>query len=304
MLAYNDAFNNEDPLANMAEIRALHTVRAALPLVLGNLVGIFPTVIAWKLGLYFLSTAFLDSWVVSAYLYHLCQTTHECFQFKLFDVVVLDHFTATVLLGLYLMHKVNVRTVCQVLHSRTIISVVDKKKKQQQRNCLPDEINLVSGGPVRYENGILDVDRCECGHEMEAHFGHNAIGENGIYDAWSAFSSFTIIVVTVIAVIAHPFSYAAFNIVIATWLFLTYIYIALIWEGEPPNFYARISWAELLIGTVFAIMGLAAYVIDSYAEYELLHSLWHVFIYLYLGFDMIGSMKSVNGWRPLIKKCC
>ncbi len=75
----------------------------------------------------------------------------------------------------------------------------------------------------------------------------------------------------------------------------------------PSNFYNRISWPEFIISIFLSAIGLAAYVTDSYAEYMPLHSIWHIFIYIGLGFNLIGTTKSVNGWRPLWKyktRCC
>jgi len=308
MLAFKDAFNNEDPLSKPDELQSLFTLHAALPLVLGNLAGLWPTYISWRLGCYFQAAAILASVLVSAYLYHLCQTTHECFQYRFFDTVVLDHFTATVMLGIYLLNKVNVRTVCQIARSRHILRLWPTAAKAfigcdtAAQRC--DMVTLVSECPRFHEVCRIDVDRCVCGHEMHKHFTYDEIGENTIYDSWSAASTFTIIVITVLAVVAHPFSYAAFTIVIASVILMWFIKIMLIEEGEPCNFYGRISWPELIVAIILALIGLTAYVIDSYAQYELLHSIWHVAIYLALGFDMVGTMKSVNGWRPIFKRFC
>jgi len=310
MLAFKDAFNNEDPLSKPEELQALYNIGSALPLVLGNLVGLWSTWIAARLGCYFLSASIFWSVVVSAYLYHLCQTTHECFQFQLFNTVRLDHFTATAMLGIYMLNKVNVRTVCQILHTRIVLKIWPCVATPSllppnycPTDCPRDYITLFSSPPV-YHHAILDCDRCACGHALDRHFTHDLIGENGIYDAWSAISNFTIIVITVIAVEAHPFSYAAFIIVIASVIMMWFIKIFVIDEGEPTNFYGRISWPELAVALILSFIGLAAYVIDSYAEYRLLHSIWHVAIYAALGFNMIGTMKSVNGWKPIITRTC
>lgn len=297
MLAGKNEFNNEDPLADLVAVLALYTVRAALLLVNSNWVGIFPTVIAIWLHCYFLAAALIASFIVSGFFYHLCQTTHECFQYKFIETVLADHFTATLLLGLFWVTKFNVRTACQVLHSRLNCFV---RPLDCNDDCVTPSVVVV----YQYA-AVLDIDHCHCGYPRQTHFAYMDVGDNGIYDAWSAASSFAIVVITFLAVLAHPFSYAAFNIVMASCMIIAFYKVAWIEEGEPANFHGRISWPELLIGFGFAIAGLAAYVIDSYAEYEILHPIWHIAIYLYMGFDMIGTMKGVYGWRPLIKcKCC
>ena len=315
MLAFKDAFNNDDPLANPDELLALNTWYAAFFLVLGNLAGIFPFLYANRIGCYFLAYAILLSIIVSCF-YHLCQTTHECFQFPLPKHVSVDHVTSTGMMGLLLLAIFNVRTVCQLLDHHRIIKTVfpslDSRSTRSIRPPLPckpkkrsacEVIELLSQDCV-YERAVLDPDLCECGVEMGKHFTYDKIEENMIYDSWSAGSAITIYVITVMAVFAHPFSYAAFNIVIAACVIAGFIKIMLIEEGEPINFVGRLSLPELIIGLILTAIGLIAYVLDSYYEYMILHSIWHVAIYLAVMFFLAGTMRSVNGWIPLWKPCC
>lgn len=308
MLPLKNELNNEDALANLEDLLALNTVGAALLLVLGNLAGVVTFMYARWIGSFFLAYSILLSVIVS-FFYHLCQTTHECFQIPLTKWVSTDHFTATSMMGLLLLTLINVRTVCQLIHKRRIIRTVpqsnttDAVTSPTKRSAC--EVIERIACESHYEHVQEELDLCECGQEMSDHFGHTQIEENLIYDEWSAASVVTIYVITAIAVYAHPFSYAAFNIVIASCVIAGFFYILLINEGEPKNFVGRISWPELIISIVLSLIGLTAYVLDSYVEYMWLHSLWHVAIYLGIMFLLAGTMKSVNGWFPLVTcSCC
>lgn len=303
MLAFNDEFNNDDPLVDIKTIIALNTLHAAVLLVLGNLAGVWTTSIAARVGFYFLAAVILGSVIVS-YFYHLCQTTHACFLFKLADWVAIDHFTSTSMLGVLLLHIVNARTTCQMIYSRTVLKIAPTVQVPLDIECRPKNTcaiqTFISTPPSLY----TEINHCECGVPLYKHCKFKRIAENGIYDWWTASSTFAIIVITAIAVYAHPFSYAAFNIVIAAVVILWFFKIVLVDEGEPLNFIGRISWPELIIAIILGIIGLAAYVIDAFIEYEILHSLWHVAIYIAVGFFIIGTNKSVNGWSPLWRGCC
>lgn len=307
MLNFKNEFNNDDPLADIEALQALNTLGAALLLVLGNLAGIATFLYARLIGSYFLAYSILASVVVS-FFYHLCQTTNECFQFPLTKWVATDHFTATVMMGLVLLTLFNVRTVCQLIHNRRVIRTVvepspcdDKKKKRREETaCIV--IDRLASEPV-YEPVVFEPDLCECGQEMANHFAYGRVEENLIYDEWTSASAFVVITTVVVAVNAHPFSYAAFNIVIGVCVIAAYLYIIFLQEGEPKNFAGRISWPELIISVILSTIGLVAYVLDSYVEYMWLHSVWHVAIYLGIMFLLAGTMKSVNGWIPLYRPC-
>lgn len=310
MLPLKNELNNEDALANVEDLLALNTVGAALLLVLGNLAGIVTFMYARWIGSFFLAYAILLSVIVS-FFYHLCQTTHECFQLPLTKWVSTDHFTATSMMGLLLLTFINVRTVCQLIHKRRILRTVPQSNTTdavttpiKRSACQVIERIACESHYERIPEEELDL--CECGQEMSDHFGHTQIEENLIYDEWTSASVVTLYVITAIAVYAHPFSYAAFNIVIASCVIAGFFYILLIKEGEPKNFVGRISWPELIISIVLSLIGLTAYVLDSYVEYMWLHSLWHVAIYLGIMFLLAGTMKSVNGWFPLVtcSSCC
>lgn len=305
MLNFKNEFNNDDPLAKLEELQALKTVGAALLLVLGNLAGIATFLYARLIGSYFLSYSILASVVVS-FFYHLCQTTNECFQFPLTKWVATDHFTATVMMGLVLLSIFNVRTVCQLIHKRRVIRTVEEVEpvtpcaRKAEAACVI--IDQLSREP-EYDRTVFEPDLCGCGQEMANHFAYGRVEENLIYDEWSSASAFVVVTTTVVAVNAHPFSYAAFNIVIGVCGIAAYLYVCLLQEGEPKNFEGRISWPELIISVVLSAIGLVAYVLDSYVEYMWLHSVWHVAIYLGLMFWLAGTMKSVNGWVPLYAPC-
>lgn len=315
MLPSKDKFNDDDPLANVAELATLNNWYSALFLYFGNFAGLWTFWIALTVGCYVLAYIILVSLIISSF-YHLCQTAGYCFQFLFTQHVRTDHFTATLLLGLYINTIVNVRTTCQLIKTPTILSIAPCISlpviKITPLLCDDDilditDLPLVARAPVVYQASVLDVDRCDCGHEMQKHFTRNEIAINDVYDSWSAGSTIAIIVITYLAVEAHLYSYAAFHIVIAACFSLAFVKIALIEEGEPSNFHGRISWPELIISLILTAIGLAAYVTDAYIEYMILHSIWHIFIYIGLGFNLIGLTKSVNGWRPLWKyktRCC
>lgn len=210
------------------------------------------------------------------------------------------------MMGLFLLSLVNVRTVCQLATTRRVLKVIkqkiSKKSCGERRSKVCDALDLISREPV-YDQLIVAPDCCQCGEALHNHFTYNKIEENMIYDAWTAGSAITVLTVTVIAVYGHPFSYAAFAIVLAVVVVLWFIKVMLIDEGEPVNFIGRISLPELIIGIVLGIIGLAAYVADAYIEYMILHSVWHVAIYLSIMFMLAGTMKSVNGWVPLWEPC-
>lgn len=304
MLPLKNALNNEDALADLEALEALNTVGSALLLTLGNLAGVVTFMYARWIGSFFLAYAILLSVVVS-FFYHLCQTTHECFQLPLTKWVSTDHFTATSMMGLLLLTFINVRTVCQLIHKRRIIRTVPQSNTTDPVTVTTTKRSACAvieriACEAQYER-VVEEALCECGQEMGDHFPQ--IEENLIYDEWTSASVVAIYVITAIAVYAHPFSYAAFNIVIASCVIAGFFYILLIKEGEPKNFVGRISWPELIISIVLSLIGLTAYVLDSYVEYMWLHSLWHVAIYLGIMFLLAGTMKSVNGWFPLVT-CC
>lgn len=277
MLAFPDEFNNDNPLADMEVLTHLRTMRASIFLVIGNLAGLSPFWYCFYIRCFFLAYSILMSIVVSCF-YHLCQTTHECFQTSLPTHVSMDHFTSTSMMGLVLLSFVNTKTICQ--------KAVKRRRRAEKR------------GRHRGAPGTL----CGCGVEKHYHYlspDGKKKEENMIYDAWTAASALVVITVTVVAVYAHPYSYGAFVIVIGTTLNLMFIKIMLIDEGEPPNFHGRISLPELLISFNLSAIGLTAYVLDAYREYEILHSVWHVAIYPAIMFLLAGTTKSVEGWVPL-----
>jgi hypothetical protein len=308
MLPFRDKFNNDDPLANLEELLSLHTSDATVLLVLSNLLGLLTFWYANKIGLYFLAYSILFSVIVSCF-YHLCQTSHECFQFTLADHVFLDHFTSHSMMGLFFLALFNVRTLCQILHKARVI-----KKYTCPPPCIKplphcphsDLITLLVNEPpspliIPFESNVVDL--CECGVAMDKHFTYNKVEENMIYDSWSAGSAIAILTITVVAVRAHPFSYAAFVIIFTCVVLAAYIKIALIEEGEPQNFIGRLSLPELIIGLILSFIGLTAYVLDSYFDYKDLHSIWHAAIYPAIMFLLAGTMRSVNGWFPLWVPC-
>lgn len=309
MLPFPNQFNNDNPLSNLEELLTLNTWYAAIFLVIGNLAGIAPFLYALLLGLYVLAYSILMSLIISCF-YHLCQTTHECFQLILPLHISIDHFTSTSMMGLAILAFFNVRTVCQLATTRRLIKVMKQRilsittsptscrpKIKKTPYCL---MELISEDPASYVKIEQAPDVCRCGEERHHHFTYGKVEENMIYDAWTAGSAITVITVTVVAVYAHPFSYAAFNIVIAvTFPFLAFIKVMLIDEGQPTNFIGRVSVPELIISIILGIIGLTAYVLDAYCEYMILHSVWHVSIYISLLFFLAGTMKSVNGWVPL-----
>ncbi len=309
MLPFNNEFNNDNPLHDLDQLASLNTVSAAILLVLGNLAGIATFLYARLIGSFFLAYSILASVIVS-FFYHLCQTTHECFQFPLTRWISSDHFTATSMMGLVLLSIFNVRTVCQLINKRRHIRIVQERTATlgvppctQKRRRVCDIIDELAQQPL-YEPFVPEPDLCECGQEMVRHLLYDSIEENLIYDEWTSACAIIVITVTTVAVYAHPYSYAAFNIVIATCITLAFWYIVFIKEGEPENFAGRISWPELIISIILSALGLAAYVLDSYVEYMWLHSVWHVAIYLGIMFFLAGTMKSVNGWVPLYAPCC
>jgi hypothetical protein len=253
-------------------------MRASIFLTIGNLAGVLPFVYCLCVGLFFLAYSVLMSIIVSCY-YHLCQTTHECFQTPLPIHVAMDHYTSTSMMGLVLLSFVNTKTLCHHARKRR---ERDEKSNHHLPVAAPGAHNL-----------------CGCGIEKHYHYAHGKQKENMIYDAWTAGSALVVHTVTMIAVYAHPYSYSAFLIVIAATLLLMFIKIVLIDEGEPPNFHGRISYPELIISAALSTIGLTAYVLDSYTEYEILHSVWHVAIYPAIMFLIAGTTKSVNGWIPL-----
>lgn len=290
MLAFHDEFNNDDPLSNTEMFNgSLNTPWAAVFLVLGNLAGLIPFVYHIKIGSYTLGWVTMVSLVVS-FFYHLCQTSQECFLYTLLDWVANDHFTSTWYLATIFLSFLNVRTRQQYLHIERLFK---PQPQQQQCHTATSGFLLVPSLPKRKEN--------EDDAPLKNRLTYHKLEENMIYDHWSAASFVVLTVITYLAVRAHPFSYAAFVIVMTSCVLAAFIKIMLIDEGEPENFRGRLSLPELLISIGLAIIGLVAYVLDAYVEYLVLHSVWHVAIYVATMFFEAGTKKSVNGWIPLWK---
>lgn len=287
MIDFGDEFNNDDPLSNTEMFGgALNTPYAAVFLVLGNLAGIAPFVYHLKIGSYVVGWVAMISLVVS-FFYHLCQTSMECFLYTILDWVANDHFTSTWYLATLLLSFFNVRTRCDYLSDGRLLTEACVDGSHRSTPLLL----LVQASPTETESKkIVPIRRQRRTHTLE---------ENLIYDHWSAGSFTALTVITYLAVRAHPFSYAAFVIVITSCILAAFLKIMLLDEGEPTNFRGRFSLPELLISLALSIVGLVAYVLDSYVEYLVLHSLWHVAIYIATMFFEAGTKKSVNGWIPL-----
>lgn len=283
MLGFDNEFNNDDPFSNTEMFNgSLNTPQGAILLVLGNLAGLAPFLYNVAIGSYVLGWVDIVSLVVS-FFYHLCQTSQECFLYVLFDWVANDHFTSTWFLATSFLSFINVRTRREYLHTERLL-------KRRPYTCSDD-------GDGGEEDTLLTLTISKKTSEQPHHA--RKLEENMIYDHWSAASFIVITVITHLAVRAHPFSYAAFIIVFTSCILAAFIKIMLIDEGEPINFRGRFSVPELLISFVLIAIGVVAYVMDSYVEYLVLHSLWHVAIYIATMFYEAGTKKSVNGWIPL-----
>lgn len=290
MLDFGSEFNNDDPFANTEMFNgSLNTPQGAILLVLGNLAGLAPFVYNVAIGSYTLGWVTIASLVVS-FFYHLCQTSQECFLYVLFDWISNDHFTATWFLATTVLSFINVRTRREYIKSERLIKSVrhydtcgEEEEEEEEHN--QDCVLVLTPSQKK-----LQKEHSHRVHKVE---------ENMLYDHWSVASFIVITVITHLAVRAHPFSYEAFVIVFTSCMLAAFIKIMLIEEGEPTNFKGRFSLPELVISFVLNVIGLVAYVLDSYVEYLVLHSVWHVAIYLGTMFFEAGTKKSVNGWIPL-----
>lgn len=284
MLDFGSEFNNDDPFANTEMFNgSLNTPQGAILLVLGNLAGLATFVYNVAIGSYTLGWVTIASLVVS-FFYHLCQTSQECFLYVLFDWIANDHFTATWFLATSVLSFINVRTRREYIQSERLV-----KSLRHYDTCGEEEDN---------QDSILTLTPSQKKLQKEHRHTHK-VEENMLYDHWSVASFIVITVITHLAVRAHPFSYAAFVIVFTSCILAAFIKIMLIEEGEPVNFKGRFSLPELVISFFLNMIGLVAYVLDSYVEYLVLHSVWHVAIYLGTMFFEAGTKKSVNGWIPL-----
>lgn len=143
--------------------------------------------------------------------------------------------------------------------------------------------------------------------ETKSYFDADEYGqENFIYDAWSSATAFFVVLMAACAAVVHPFSMEAFIIVIVFALLLIFIKICVIDEGFPENMIARVALPELIVGVIFILVALVVFVLDSYYIYWLLHTLWHVLVYLGMYFFVIGLTANTPYWYSIWRPsgCC
>lgn len=153
------------------------------------------------------------------------------------------------------------------------------------------------------EQSVVSVAQSHQGDDTKYYYNQVAHREeNMIYDAWTAFTTMTLFFITVLSALAHPFSSQAFIIVIFFAILVLVFKISLIDEGYPVNMADRVSLPELLISLILAVIGLICFVADSFVAYEALHTLWHIFIYLFMFFFLVGlsanSPYHYSLWKP------
>ncbi len=291
MLNFASPLTNEDPYADADHYTEVSIWYWAVLLVLGNLAGIPLAVITYKTAFYFLSWIVISSMMVS-WFYHLCQTTGECFGFTLFQWVMSDHVTATALMAYFLFFFFTSRSSKQIIRSHQRQQNNNNKRKKKTSKDL-GSYNLNSHTSRKHavvDDSYKEIEDADKDHEfsLDTVYEYRIHEENMIYDAFTSFGAVSIFVFIVLQVIVHPFSYHAFINVLTYTLLLGLFKYTVIDEGRPKNLKGRLSWPELLIGIFLALIGLTCYVLDSYVAYEILHTLWHVFIYLALYFLFIG----------------
>jgi hypothetical protein len=282
MLNFESPLTNEDPYADADHYTKVSIWYWAVGLVIGNLAGIPLSIVTYKTSYYFLSWIVTASIVVSGF-YHLCQSTEQCFGYTLFQWVMADHVTATALMAYFLFFFFVSRSSKQITRSHIL------NEQQQQRN---KKTTTTKKKDITYKLNshrkvvVVDDSYKEIGEvDKDYEFSRDTVYENHIheenmiYDAFTSFGAVSIFVFIVLQVIAHPFSYHAFINVLTYTLLLGLFKYTVIDEGRPKNLKGRLSWPVLLIGIFLALIGLTCYVFDSYVAYEILHTLWHIFIY-------------------------
>lgn len=306
MINFASPLTNEDIYADADHYTEIGKWYWALGLIVGNFAGIPLAIITFKTGFYFLSSVVIVSMLVSCY-YHTCQTLDECFGYILFQWVQSDHVTATALMcfmGFFFFFS---RSTKQIIKAREqyLIRSPNGLKTYIRGGSSTLTVKL---GRIKSENTLITYDKEDIDEnkqellvvvddeetEKREIMLHNIEfrEENMIYDAFSAFSAVFLFVFIVLQVIAHPFSYHAFINVLTLTLLIGLFKFAVIDECAPKNLKGRLSYPELIIGIILASIGLTCYVIDSYTDYEKLHTLWHVFIYLAGFFVFIGLIRN------------
>jgi hypothetical protein len=120
--------------------------------------------------------------------------------------------------------------------------------------------------------------------------------ENMLYDSWSVGSTYWLFLLVVVAVFAHPFSMQAFNIVLAGCIAALFFKLVVLDRAKAKNFRGRVSWPELFIFLTLTTIGLVFYVTCSFTEYWLLHTLWHIFIYISEDFFIVALSRNTPYW--------
>ncbi len=295
MLNFASPLTNEDIYAGADHYSEVGTWYWALGLILGNAAGIPLAVVTFKTAFYFLSAIVISSMVVSAY-YHTCQTINECFTFVLFQWVESDHVTATSLMCYMIFFFFFSRSTAQIIKSREqyLIRSANGLKTYIRGTSIAVKLGKViheNTSLVTYDEEDTDINGTSNIKEIMLH-NIEFKEENMIYDAFSSFSAVFLFVYIVLQVIAHPFSYHAFINVLTVTLLVGLFKFAVIDECAPKNLKGRLSYPELIIGIILSLIGLTCYVLDSYTSYEILHTLWHVFIYLGGFFVFIGLIRN------------
>lgn len=302
MRNFNSALTNEDPYADADLYANIGHWYWVLFLTAGNLAGIPAAILAYLLAFYFLSWVLSGSMVVSI-LYHLCQTTGYCGRgMRLLTWVSYDHFTATLLLATYVLFFFLSRSSKEIEKQQQKISSDHRTHRSLVKNKTTTSamINISDNGKRKIKQlsikvgGEDEVEEEEEDNEYDDTL-YEQIGtheENMIYDAYSSFCIYFTIIFLYIQVYLHPFSYHAFINVLTLVLLLGLFKIIVLNEGNPKNLKNRVSWPELIIGIILAAIGLICYVLDGFLLYEVLHTLWHIFIYLSLYFQLLGLAKN------------
>ena len=301
MLNFASPLTNEDIYADADHYTEIGNWYWAVGLILGNFAGIPLAVITFKTAFYFLSAIVIASMDVSCF-YHTCQTLGECFGYVLFQWVQADHVTATALMCYMIFFFFFSRSTAQIIKARERYLIRDANglKTYVRGSSFSVKLDRVVKNEdddddkplIMYDEEEMEEDP-ETLKKKEIML-HNIEfrEENMIYDAFSSFSAVFLFVFIVLQVIAHPFSYHAFINVLTVTLLVGLFKFAVIDECAPKNLKGRLSYPELIIGIILASIGLTCYVLDSYVAYEILHTLWHVFIYIAGFFVFIGLIRN------------
>lgn len=255
------------------DLASLNNWWSALLLVFSNFFAIPAIIIGYIFGFYLWATIFLIAMLISIF-YHLCQTTNYClFGMSLDDWQITDH-----------------RSAGSILAMSILLFYLYRPLKNHYKQHVDYRKILIPENELEYDNNLKKSDK------EKICFKCRGVNPHMLYDWQSVVIVIFYIFVIILATTAIPLTMQSWVIVIIFGVIIGGIKVVAFEEGNPNYLKERFHLPSLIFGLILVLISLVFYFIDSYYNYTIFHSLWHVFSNIGLYFVFKGTTYDLKLW--------